>query len=184
MSFTPRLDDTGIRGNPYWYADNPFYQSGYGMPNCTAYAWGRFWEEAPSGGPPRLSLGNGADWFGYTQDGYPRSQTPQVGAVICFGGGSSGFPEGHVAVVEEINADGSIVTSNSGWQSTFFWTELCRPPNYNTLGYDFQGFILNPNVTPGPGPGGNTTPWLLYEMARRKREAYNGTSILRVNKYT
>lgn len=44
MSFTPRLTDTGILNNFHWYSDNPFYQSGYGMPNCTCYAWGRFWE--------------------------------------------------------------------------------------------------------------------------------------------
>lgn len=44
MSYTPRLDDQGIMGNFHWYSDNPFYQSGYGMPNCTCYAWGRFWE--------------------------------------------------------------------------------------------------------------------------------------------
>ena len=44
MAFTPRLNDNGILNNPKWYSDNPFYQSGYGMPNCTCYAWGRFWE--------------------------------------------------------------------------------------------------------------------------------------------
>lgn len=37
--FYPRLDDTGIRGNFHWYSENPFYQSGFGMPNCTCYAW-------------------------------------------------------------------------------------------------------------------------------------------------
>lgn len=44
MAFTPRLTDEGILNNFHWYSDNPFYQSGYGMPNCTCYAWGRFWE--------------------------------------------------------------------------------------------------------------------------------------------
>ena len=41
-TFTPRLDDTGIVGNFHYYSDNIFYQSGYGMPNCTAYAWRAF----------------------------------------------------------------------------------------------------------------------------------------------
>ena len=39
-TFTPRLDDTGIRGDFHYYSENPFYQAGYGMPNCTCYAWG------------------------------------------------------------------------------------------------------------------------------------------------
>ena len=44
--YIPRLTADGIRGNPYWYSRNPFYNAGYGMPNCTAYAWGRFWENS------------------------------------------------------------------------------------------------------------------------------------------
>ena len=149
MSFTPRLNSNGIVNNPYYYSDNPFYNAGYGMPNCTAYAWGRFWEESPTGGRPNLSTGNAEDWYNYRQDGYPRGMTPKLGAVICFSGGGS---TGHVAVVEQINQDGSIVTSNSGWNSTFFWTETCRPPNYNSGNYNFLGFIYNPNVTGGSVP--------------------------------
>lgn len=39
MSFTPRLNDNGIRTSIHWYSnDNPYYATGYGMPNCTAYA--------------------------------------------------------------------------------------------------------------------------------------------------
>lgn len=44
MSYTPRLTDAGIVNNFHWYSQNPFYIAGYGMPNCTCYAWGRFWE--------------------------------------------------------------------------------------------------------------------------------------------
>lgn len=39
MSFTPRLDSTGMLNNPKWYSENPFYQSGYGLPNCTCYSY-------------------------------------------------------------------------------------------------------------------------------------------------
>lgn len=39
MSFVPRLTDNGIMNNPKWYSENPFYLAGYGLPNCTAYAW-------------------------------------------------------------------------------------------------------------------------------------------------
>lgn len=40
MAFTPRLNDQGMLGNRHWYSnDNPYEATGYGMPNCTAYAW-------------------------------------------------------------------------------------------------------------------------------------------------
>lgn len=39
MAFTPRFDSVGIIGSIHWYSnDNPYYATGYGMPNCTAYA--------------------------------------------------------------------------------------------------------------------------------------------------
>ena len=44
MGFNPRLNLNGMLNNFYWYSDNPFYQSNYGLPNCTCYAYGRFWE--------------------------------------------------------------------------------------------------------------------------------------------
>ena len=92
MSFTPRLNDNGILNNFHWYSDNPFYQAGYGLPNCTCYAWGRFWEESNasasdmSNKPTQLPTGDGGVWWpravasGYYQTG----QVPELGAVICF----------------------------------------------------------------------------------------------------
>lgn len=145
MAFTPRLSDYGITGNPLYYSDNPFYQAGYGMPNCTAYAWARFYEEGTPQTRPTLSTGNAENWYPYTADGYARGNTPKLGAVCCLAGGPyQGV--GHVCIVEQINSDGSIVTSNSGYQSTFFWLETRNPPDYNTEGYTFQGFIYNPYV--------------------------------------
>jgi hypothetical protein len=38
-TFTPRLNELGIRDNFHWYSQNPFYIAGYGMPNCTCYSW-------------------------------------------------------------------------------------------------------------------------------------------------
>lgn len=129
--------------NSYYYADNPFYQSGYGMPNCTAYAWGRFYEL--SGTRPTLSLGNAEDWYNYS-DGYARGQIPKLGAVIVWAKGEIGDNSdgaGHVAIVEQINADGSIVTSNSAWNSTLFYMQDIGS-DYSLSGYTFQGFIYNP----------------------------------------
>lgn len=91
MSYVPRLTDTGIRGNFHWYSQNPFYQSGYGMPNCTCYAWGRFWEigDTNSTGenrPNQLPTGDGGVWWsravasGYYQTG----QTPKLRSCYLF----------------------------------------------------------------------------------------------------
>lgn len=132
--------------NPCYFSDNPFYQSGFGMPNCTAYAWGRFYEI--SGTRPNLCTWDAEEWFGYP-DGYARGQIPKLGAVVCWrhgvvGGDSDGA--GHVAIVEQINADGSIVTSESGWGSDFWWrTTRSNDGNWGAgSGYTFQGFIYNP----------------------------------------
>ena len=43
MTFKPRLT-APTTDNRFYYKDNVFYKSGYGMPNCTCYAWGRFYE--------------------------------------------------------------------------------------------------------------------------------------------
>ena len=132
--------------NSYYYANNPFYQSGYGLPNCTCYAWGRFYEL--SGTRPALSLGDAENWFGYS-DGYARGQIPKLGAVICWRRGAVGDDSdgaGHVAIVEQINADGSIVTSNSAYGSTMFYLQtLTKESGYTwNSAYTFQGFIYNP----------------------------------------
>ena len=155
--YIPRLTapDTG---NAYFYADNPFYQSGYGLPNCTCYAWGRFWE-ITGGAKPSLSLGNAENWYGHS-DGYARGTTPKLGAVICWRKGQAGDSSdgaGHVGIVEAINADGSIVTSESGWNSSLFWTSNRNNDNGNwgqSSAYVFQGFIYSP--IDWDGTGGNT----------------------------
>lgn len=179
--FTPRLNSDGIRGNPYWYSRNPFYLAGYGLPNCTCYAFGRWWECADTAHDysnyPALSTGNAEDWYGYTQDGYERGQTPRLGAVICFADGPfSG--DGHVAVVEEIDPDTGIITcSNSDYGGRFWYLSYLSPPDYlPAAGYVFQGFIYNPitggGPSPGPGPGpAGRSWWLLKRSLWHKEEA-------------
>ena len=180
-TFEPRLTDSGILGSPYYYSLNPFYNAGYGLPNCTCYAWGRFWEESDDGSysnPPTLSTGNAEDWYANTADGYNRGSTPQLGAVLCLADGPySG--DGHVAIVEKINPDGSIVTSNSAYGGQFFYTETLQPPNYLPVaGYVFQGFIYNPNASGnswiGPPLGNNNIKvWLMKRLLwKRKQELY------------
>ena len=146
-SFTPRTSAPAY-SNSYYYSGNPFYQAGYGMPNCTCYAFGRFWEIC--GKYPSLSTSNARDWYGKTSDGYSRGKTPKLGAVICWHDNYRGAG-GHVAIVEKIYSDGSIETSNSAWSGTNFYMQTLSPPDYtwNSYYYQFQGFIYNPGVSGG-----------------------------------
>lgn len=126
------------------------------LPNCVGYAWGRFMEVL--GSTPKLSRRNAEDWYGYIQDGYKRGQTPKLGAVICWRKGRAGNGNdgaGHVAIVEKINSDGSIVISQSGYKSSRFWTSTVKK-GYALAGYVFQGFIYNPAVSSTPNNTPNT----------------------------
>ena len=136
------------------------------LPNCVGYAWGRFMEilgNSPSFDPetedpvPTLSTSNAGLWYKKTSDGYERGQEPRVGAVICW---EKPGAAGHVAIVEEVKDDGSIVTSESGWRDkveydpvAHFWvshrTNTDGHWGASKNGYIFQGFIYNPAVTPG-----------------------------------
>ena len=153
--FFPRLTDVGINGNRLWYADNPFYQAGYGLPNCTCYAWGRCWEigGGTSEHRPTLSTGNAEDWFNYN-DGYERGYAPALGSVLCLADGPfSG--DGHVAVVEEIHPDMSITVSESAYGGYYFQTERLYAPSYLPVsGYRFMGFIYYPYGGGQPVGGG------------------------------
>lgn len=142
MEFIKRITAPS-RDNTYFYKNNIFYKCGYGMPNCTCYAWGRFYELTNT--YPKLSTRNAENWY-VASDGYQRGKTPKLGAIACWSKGIVGNGKdgaGHVAVVEEITSDGSIVTSNSGYKSTNFYMKTIKPP-YNLTGYNFQGFIYLP----------------------------------------
>ena len=181
MAFIPRLNDNGMQNNFHWYSnDNPYEATGFGMPNCTAYAWGRFWE---IGDPLNTGIhkpnpnelpgywSGGYWWYHVDTTVYQTGQTPELGAVICFEDTTGG--DGHVAIVEQIFNNGeSIVTSNSAWNGTYFFTmTLYRSNNYNWGGdsgnrYRTQGFIYNPYgdspTPPVPTVTRNKFPWVLY----------------------
>ena len=118
--YSPRLSAPGY-DNGYYYSNiNPYYKSGYGMPNCTAYAYGRVYEIL--GSTPKLSLqGAGYWWSDNLNHGwYSYGSTPKLGAVACWDQWSVSY--GHVAVVEQINSDGTIVISESSWSGIRFRT--------------------------------------------------------------
>lgn len=177
-TYTPRLSSAGMSGSQYWYSGvNPFYPT-WGLPNCTCYAWGRTWES--SGAPPvGLPTGDAGTWFNH-QDSFQRGQVPKLGAIMCMSGGPPGTSgRGHVAVVEQIYSDGSIMFSNSGYtrdpnlyNQLYFYLRCASPSDgyqsgqhgyYGYSGYNIQGFIYNPvdfdpEIDPGPEPGPGPGP--------------------------
>ena len=114
------------------------------LQNCVGYAYGRFMEWAGKTSC-KLSTSDAERWYLNTADGYKRGQTPKAGAVICWRKGKIGRSDGygHVAFVERVNADGSILISQSGYTAKKFWTQTLKKP-YKLAGYTFQGFIYNP----------------------------------------
>ena len=113
---------------------------------CVGYSWGR-WREI-LGKKPNLSLRNAENWYGYTEDGYKRGKTPKLGAVICWSKGQVGVGgdgAGHVAIVEQIKPNGTIVTSESCYGGARWRQKEYKAPDY-ILGskYKFQGFIYLP----------------------------------------
>lgn len=156
-TYTPRYNSNGLRTDPHYTTRNPFYIAGFGMPNCTCYAFGRAWEIADPNDQyinyPPLSTGNAEDWYNHA-DNWPRSQTPALGAIACYADGIySGY--GHVCVVEDIDMTNlRCRVSESAYNGYFFRSShwISYNGNYGYGGYTFQGFILNPFAGTEPGP--------------------------------
>lgn len=133
------------KSDKHYYSDNIFYACGYGMPNCTAYAWGRLYEIT---GKKHVALhGNAEEWWAAADNaGLQKGQTPKLGAIICWRAGNATTGSdgaGHVAVVEEIKSNGDIVTSNSAWKGTNFYMQtLTKASGYQySSNRQLQGFI-------------------------------------------
>jgi surface antigen len=170
--FIPRLSKPQRKDSTYKYYTKDSY-GGYNgailgnkrpwtgcvMSNCVGYAKGRFNEIIGKNNCRYLGTGHAGTMWNNC-NGLSRGQTPKLGAVACWSGGSTGC--GHVAIVEKIYKDESILVSESSWSgftskqaSCYYWrtyriykTYEGRKP-YPLSGYKFQGFIYNPAVDSG-----------------------------------
>lgn len=147
MAFIPRLTCPD-KSEKWWLSsENPCIARMYGtvLPNCVGYAYGRF-AEIMGKWPTGLSRGAAGAWIA-TSSGFQTGKEPRLGAVIVW---SKSGGAGHVAIVEKINADGSIVISQSGYSASWanrFWTQTLQPPYKYGSSYNFLGFIYNPAVS-------------------------------------
>ena len=147
-SFTPRFtvpanndplytrpSDGGV--NPC-IPGNPEAWPGSVLANCVGYCWGRWWEIL--GSNPHLCPYDAKYWYAYN-DGYTRGTEPRIGAIMCWDASS-----GHVAVVEQVIDPDTVITSNSAYGQTIFYTQVLRRANNWTWNsaFTFQGFIYLP----------------------------------------
>lgn len=137
----------------YYFSDeNRLFKIGYGMPNCTAYAWGRIFEL--TGQKPKLSTDNAGRWYTYnsTNKIYSYGCVPKLGAVACWD--KNDAVNGHVAVVEKVSADKSSITvSESQWGGEMFITYTFQSDSSDHMSkYRFLGYIY-PDETSGRNYG-------------------------------
>ena len=165
MSYTPRTTRPND-GDPYWTkttysgyneqilgnsVNRPW--SGSVLPNCTGYVHGRFMElgnQPYDYDPSILPWGNASTYYGNSS--LEKGQDPRLGACMVWGVGA-----GHVAIVEEIIDNDTVLTSESDWGNssaggTVFVTRT-RHRGWNWgyySGYSraFLGFLYHPNIAP------------------------------------
>ena len=94
------------------------------------------------GKPVDAHMGNGAQWNDTAaRFGYKVSKSPKPGDVMCFEAGVLGADGyyGHVAVVEQVNSDGSILISQSGtgWMAVVTQTISAAQLKANAGGISF-----------------------------------------------
>lgn len=161
--FKPRLTKPE-KGNPYYntvanggysgcIVGNPTDKGCNVLANCVGYAAGRFNEVIGKPGMGYFKFAPNAEDFYDTAiaAGLEVGTKPQLGAIIVWAKGktwTSADGAGHVAVVEEIKSDGSIITSESGYGcASPFWTSHRYKESGNwgqSSAYRFLGFIYQP----------------------------------------
>lgn len=92
---------------------NPFPEKGK---NCTWYAYGRMLQLGFRQSALDTMQGHAGTWDNTAGNGAYVSGTPQVGSIAVWESGVSNAGSlGHVGVVERVNADGTILISESNW---------------------------------------------------------------------
>lgn len=126
------------------------------LSNCVGYANGRFGEIMNKGYIPYQLTCNAENFIEKAKNyGLKISNTPTLGGIMVWQKGSlsSGDGAGHVAIVERINGDGTIYTSESAYGGTAFYNSTRSNSNGRWgigSAYSFRGCVVNPSVEPTP----------------------------------
>lgn len=144
---TERRTDDNL--GDWYYNGNPYYQRGYGLPNCTCYAWGRLAEICNAA--VTFYGGNAIMWASRPE--MKQLPSPKVGSCIIYSGGitdSYGRLCGHIGVVEHCYDDGSIDVSMSSFGG-YMWRIYNLKPNDgyhipDSYNLTFYGFYMYDGV--------------------------------------
>jgi surface antigen len=104
--------------------------------------------------------GNASNWDNNAVAiGYPVNSTPAVGAIAQWNGGEGGAGSvGHVAWVERVNSDGSVVIEEYNWSNPHgYSTRTVRAPRYIHV-KDISGPTYSVSGTDGAGLNVRTQP--------------------------
>lgn len=117
------------------------------LANCVGYACGRFNEIIGKMDYPYLNC-NAEDFIVRGRSlGLKVSDKPTLGGIMVWEG--KGSLAGHVAVVEKIIDENTIYTSESGYESAYFWNSTRKNDNKNWgagSSYRYLGCLVNPSV--------------------------------------
>lgn len=158
IKFTPRTTKP-TAGNKYYirkanggYSDaiqgSPVDKECNVLSNCVGYAYGRFNEIGGYGACKYLAPVNAENFMQYKGD-CKTGTTPKIGACMVWQKGATlkaSDGAGHVAIVERVISDTEVVTSESAWGGSAFYTKTRKKGNgdWGEAGKKFLGFIYNP----------------------------------------
>lgn len=139
------------------------------LANCVGYASGRFNEiiniARDTAKCTYTTLNCNAENFveRAINAGLKTGSTPRRGAIMCWQKGSlaSGDGAGHVAIVERVDSNNQVYTSESGYGGTAFWNQTRSNSNGRWgigSGYTFRCFIYLPDDVQKAIDGGTPTP--------------------------
>ena len=133
------------------------------LSNCVGYAVGRFNEIGGYGYCKYLSPVNAEKFMQY-KGSLKTGQTPQVGACMVWQRGKTldgSDGAGHVAIVEKVISPTQVMTSESAYGGSAFYTKNRSKGSGNWgmgSSYKFLGFIYNPAISTTTTTTTTTTP--------------------------
>ena len=117
------------------------------LANCVGYACGRFNEIIGYMQYPYLNC-NAENFITRGEScGLKVSEVPTLGGIMVWEG--KGSLAGHVAIVEKIIDENTIYTSESGYESAYFWNSTRKKGSGNWgagANYKYIGCLINPSV--------------------------------------
>lgn len=156
------------------------------LPNCTGYVHGRCMEIAGINTDNMgLSFGNAVTYYTQSSSDWIQDSEPSLGAVIVYAQ-NVGWEPGHVAIVEEIIDNDTIVISQSDYGGARFSTWTCtRATNWTPFtNVSFIGFLKNPYVTPEPPePSGSKAKYAILFLAKKRKEEKDHGRIKRYSRF-